>query len=82
MSLSSQYPYYGPLGSGNYNVSLAFFGPASEISKSLGLNSSTGLVLPNTDYIQKFAEGDLGISDGFIKNMLAKNFNSPIAQKY
>lgn len=81
MSLSSQYPYYGPLGSGNYNVSLAFFGPASEISKSLGLNSSTGLVLPNTDYIQKFAEGDLGISDGFIKNMLAKNFNSPIAQK-
>jgi len=81
MGLSSKYPYYGPLGTGNYNVSLAFFGPASEISKSLGLNSSTGLVLPNTDYIQKFAEGDLGISDGFIKNMLAKNFNSPIAQK-
>ena len=62
MSLSPLYPYYGPLGSGNYNVSLAFFGPLSEASKSIGLNSSTGLVLPNTDYIQKFAEGDLGIS--------------------
>lgn len=34
MGLSSQYPYYGPLGSGNYNVSLAFFGPASEIFHS------------------------------------------------
>ena len=81
MSLSPLYPYYGPLGSGNYNVSLAFFGPLSEASKSIGLNSSTGLVLPNTDYIQKFAEGDLGISDSFIKNMLVKNMNSPIASK-
>ena len=81
MGLSSKYPYYGPLGSGNYNVSLAFFGPLSEASKSIGLNSSTGLVLPNTDYIQKFAEGDLGISDSFIKNMLVKNMNSPIASK-
>jgi len=81
MSLSPLYPYYGPLGSGNYNVSLAFFGPLSEASKSIGLNSSTGLVLPNTDYIQKFAEGDLGISDSFIKNMLFKNMNSPLASK-
>ena len=81
MGLSSQYPYYGPLGSGNYNVSLAFFGPLSEASKSIGLNSSTGLVLPNTDYIQKFAEGDLGISDSFIKNMIFKNMNSPLASK-
>ena len=81
MSLSPLYPYYGPLGSGNYNVSLAFFGPLSEASKSIGLNSSTGLVLPNTDYIQKFAEGDLGISDSFIKNMIFKNMNSPIASK-
>ena len=81
MSLSPLFPYYGPLGSGNYNVSLAFFGPLSEASKSIGLNSSTGLVLPNTDYIQKFAEGDLGISDSFIKNMLVKNMNSPIASK-
>ena len=81
MGLSSKYPYYGPLGSGNYNVSLAFFGPTSEASKSIGLNSSTGLALPNTDYIQKFAEGDLGISDSFIRNMLHKNMNSPIASK-
>lgn len=79
--LSSQYPYYGPLGRGNYNVSLAFFGPTSEISKSIGLESSTGLALPNTDFIQKFAQGDLGISDSFIKEMLAKNINNPISQK-
>lgn len=81
MGLSSKYPYYGPLGSGNYNVSLAFFGPLSEASKSIGLNSSTGLVLPNTDYIQKFAEGDLGISDSFTRNMIFKNMNSPLASK-
>ena len=81
MGLSSQYPYYGPLGSGNYNVSLAFFGPLSEASKSIGLNSSTGLVLPNTDFIQKFAEGDLGISDSFTKNMIFKVMNGPIASK-
>ena len=81
MSLSPLFPYYGPLGSGNYNVSLAFFGPLSEASKSIGLNSSTGLVLPNTDYIQKFAEGDLGIGDSFIRNMLYKNMNSPLASK-
>lgn len=79
--LSSQYPHYGPLGRGNYNVSLAFFGPTSEISKSLGLESSTGIGLPNTDYLRKFAEGDLGISDSFIKEMLAKNINNPISQK-
>lgn len=79
--LSSQYPYYGPLGRGNYNVSLAFFGPTSEISKSLGLKSPTGLALPNTDFLKKFAEGNLGISDSFIKEMIAKNINNPISQK-
>lgn len=79
--LSTQYPYYGPLGQGNYNVSLAYFGPTSQISKSLGLVGTTGLALPNTDFLERFARGDIGISDSFIKEMLAKNMNDPISQK-
>lgn len=80
MPLSSQFPYYGPLGSGNYNVSLAIPGPLSKISKYYGFTaSSTGVALPNTDFLKEFAMGNLGISDGFIKEMLFKNLNSPIA---
>ncbi len=80
MGLSSQFPYYGPLGSGNYNVSLAIPGPLSKISKSYGFNSSsTGVALPNTDFLKEFAVGNLGISDSFIKEMIFKNINSPIA---
>lgn len=79
--LSTQYPYYGPLFKGNYNVSLAYFGPTSQISKSIGLTSTTGLALPNIDFLERFALGDIGISDSFIKEMLAKNINDPISQK-
>lgn len=80
MGLSSQFPYYGPLGSGNYNVSLAIPGPLSKISKFYGFKaSSTGVALPNTDFLKEFAVGNLGISDGFIKEMIFNNINSPIA---
>ena len=80
MPLSSQFPYYGPLGRGNYNVSLAIPGKLSKISKYYGFTASTtGVGLPNNDYIKEFAQGNLGISDGFIKEMLFKNLNSPIA---
>jgi len=76
MALSTQYPYYGPLGKGNYNVSLAYFGSQSEISKSIGSTSSTALLTPNVNYIQQFANGDLGIARSFKEDMIFKNINS------
>jgi hypothetical protein len=79
MSLSPLFPHYGPLGSGPYYVSLAIPGAPSAISKSLGLTTPTGVLLPNIDYITKFSEGELGISDTFTKDMIFKNMNSPIA---
>lgn len=80
MPLLAQFPYYGPLGSGNYNVSLAIPGPLSKISKSYGFKASnTGVALPNTDFLKEFAIGNLGISDGFLKEMILKNLNNPIA---
>lgn len=78
MSFSPLYPYYGPLGRGNFNVSLAFPGPKSTISKEIGLDTATGLIFPNTDYLMKFAQGDLGIGDSIITNMIYKNMNSSI----
>lgn len=78
MSLSPLFPHYGPLGSGPYYVSLAIPGAPSEISKSLDMNTSTGILLPNIDYITKFSEGELGISDSFTKDMIFKNMNNPI----
>jgi len=81
MSLSPLFPHYGPLGSGPYYVSLAIPGAPSEISKSLGLTTPTGVLLPNVDYITKFSEGELGISDTFTKDMIFKNMNNPIASK-
>jgi len=81
MSLSPLFPHYGPLGSGPYYVSLAIPGAPSEISKSLNLNTPTGVLLPNVDFLTKFSEGELGISDTFTKDMIFKNMNSPIASK-
>ena len=81
MSLSPLFPHYGPLGSGPYYVSLAIPGAPSAISKSLGLTTPTGILLPNVDYITKFSEGELGISDSFTKDMIFKNMNNPIASK-
>jgi len=81
MSLSPLFPHYGPLGSGPYYVSLAIPGATSEISKSIGMNTPTGILLPNVDFLTKFSEGELGISDTFIKDMIFKNMNNPIASK-
>ena len=79
MSLSPLFPHYGSLGTGPYYVSLAIPGLPSKISKSIGLESSSGLLLPNIDFIKKFTEGDLGISDSFYKDMIMKNMNSKLA---
>ena len=66
---------------GPYHVSLALPGPISSISKSIGLTSSTALLFPNVEYLEKFIDGDIGIGDSIIKSMLINNFNSPTSAK-
>lgn len=61
--------------SGPFHVSLSIPGSLSEISKSVGLTTSTSLLMPNIDYLVKFANGDIGIADGIKKNMMLKNIN-------
>jgi hypothetical protein len=63
---------------GPYHVSLALPGPISSISKSIGLTSSTALLFPNVEYLEKFIDGDIGIGDSIIKSMLTDNYNSKI----
>jgi hypothetical protein len=77
MALPPIFPLYPESLSGPYNVSLAFPGPQSQISKSIGITSSAMLLVPNSDYIQKLVEGDLGIGDSILKGMMAENFASP-----
>lgn len=75
MSMPISFPFYGPIGVGPYNVSLAFPGKNSDISKSIGLTSSTMFLVPNTDFITKFIEGNLGIAESAIKDTTFKNLN-------
>ena len=79
MPLSIKFPLYGStLVSGPYNVSLSLPGPKSIISKSIGLDESSVLLVPNINYITKFVEGNLGISDNMFKSMLFKNLSNPL----
>ena len=77
MALPPIFPLYPDSLAGPYNVSLAFPGPISQISKSIGITSSANLLFPNADFLQKVIEGDLGIGDSIIKGMMSENFASP-----
>jgi hypothetical protein len=45
------------------------------------MGGETTLLLPNVEYIEKLVNGDLGIGDTILKNMIYTNLNSPIATK-
>jgi len=64
---------------GPSHVSFSLPGIPSGISKSIGLTSSALLLIPNIDFLKKFIEGDLGISDSTWKSSLFKNINSSIS---
>lgn len=66
---------------GRYKVSFKLPLPESKISKSIGLTSSGGLLIPNVDFLTKFVEGNLGIGESTIKKMMSSNFSSPFAAK-
>ena len=79
MSLSIKFPLYGStLVTGPYNVSLSFPGINSIISKSIGLNEKTTFLFPNIEYIKKFIEGNLGITDSVIKTPIYQSLSNPI----
>lgn len=71
------FPIYPDSLSGPYNVSFALPGLMSKISQSIGVTSSSVLLVPNADFLQKVIEGDLGIADKILKGMMAENFMSP-----
>lgn len=73
MGLLSGFPTYK--NGIDYNVSLSFPGMPSIISKG----KETNLLIPNSDYLVKFVNGDIGISDSMTKSMIDKNINSPIS---
>lgn len=77
MALPGLFPIYptGPISTGPFHVSLTIPGPISEISKSVGITASCMLLVPNIQYLIKFVDGDLGIADQIMKNMMLKNIN-------
>ena len=82
MELPGVFPIYPDnLLTGPYHVSLSLPGPISEISKSVGITSSTNFLIPNIEYLEKFIKGDIGIGDELLKGLMLENFNSPEASK-
>ena len=74
--LSNLFPLYPENAiSGPFHVSLSIPGPISDISKSIGITSSTALLLPNLDYLTKFANGSIGIADSIKKSGIVNNIN-------
>jgi uncharacterized protein YjbJ (UPF0337 family) len=61
---------------GPSHVSLALPGIKSKISKSIGVDAETLLLVPNTDFLTKFIKGDVGISDKFVKSFIQSQINS------
>lgn len=62
---------------GPAHVSLAIPGIPSNISKSVGGTSPALLLIPNTDYLKSFVNGNVGIGDNLVKGMLTSMINSP-----
>lgn len=82
MAVPALFPLYpDSLLFGRYKVSFKIQLPESKIAKSVGMTAGAGLLIPNVDYLGKFTEGNLGIGEGIIKNMLSSNFSSPIAAR-
>ncbi len=79
MSLPLAFPLYNP-GPKLFNVSLAFPGPklydtpVGGFAKSMGYdNTTTSLIVPEIEFIKKFASYDLGISDAMLKSSFTAN---------
>jgi hypothetical protein len=68
-----------PFGSGTlppYTYVIQFSLP---VINSIITGSKTSLMIPNTEYLSNFIEGNIGISDSMFQSTIFKNINSPIA---
>lgn len=82
MALPGFFPIYPDPIPLKYQVSLALPPiPISKISQEIGITASSSFLVPNTDFLQRFINGDIGISDKILKESMYKALNSPIAQK-
>ncbi len=82
MALPGLFPIYPDPIPLKYQVSLSLPPlPISKISQEIGVTASSLFLVPNVEFIQKFIEGDIGISDKILKEAMFKTFNNPIAQK-
>lgn len=82
MPLSGLFPIYPDPILVKYQVSLALPPlPISKISEAIGLTAASSFLVPNVEFIEKFIDGDIGISDKMVKEAMFKTFNNPIAQK-
>lgn len=82
MSLPGLFPIYPDPIPLKYQVSLSLPPlPISKISEAIGITASSAFLVPNVEFIQKFIDGDIGISDKMTKEAMFKSFNSPFAQK-
>ena len=77
MSLPKVFPFYSDGINGPHHVSLALPGKKSQIMESIGVTASSLLLVPQIEYIKKFVEGDLGISDTLYKSVITYNFSAP-----
>ena len=74
MSLPGLFPIYPDPIPMKYQVSLALPPlPISEISKNIGITASSSFLVPNVDFLQKFINGDIGISDKILKEAMYKS---------
>jgi hypothetical protein len=73
------YPDAANFAFGPFHVSFTIESPIpSIISKSIGMTSSSSLLVPNIEYLEKFINGDIGLADSVLKEALNKNFASNI----
>ena len=66
---------------GPAHVSLALPGKPSQISKSIGGTNPALLLIPNTEYLTAFINGNIGVGDATIKGMIHTALNQPFMRK-
>jgi len=66
---------------GPHHVSFTLPGVKSNILNSVGVEGNVNFLIPNSQFLGKVIEGDLGIADNMIKSAIYQNLNSSISSK-
>jgi hypothetical protein len=82
MELPGLFPIYPDPLLLKYRVSLSLPPiPVGLISKSIGLTASSQFLTPNIEFLEKFIEGDIGISDKILNSSVFNALEGSIATK-